>query len=229
MLSKENILVSSKENNEPSWLTDLRTSSFEKMHKLSYPKMQRFSYQDWPLIAKEDFKWQNQPDFFIKKENHDLLNDKGIILCDLFTAIKQYPDLVKSALASVIKNDEDKLTAYHYAYLNSGLFLYIPKNTVLAEPITVTLNPTQDPYISHLLIVTEDNSQVKFLEEIQNEDKAVKSANLMVEIVAHPGSHVEFSSLDEMDKDTTLYFNRRARIENDAHVEWAIAFMNDCN
>lgn len=67
MLSKENILVSSKENNEPSWLTDLRTSSFEKMHKLSYPKMQRFSYQDWPLIAKEDFKWQNQPDFFIKK------------------------------------------------------------------------------------------------------------------------------------------------------------------
>ncbi len=228
MLTKENLLNFSHKNNESSWLTDLRIKSFERLEELDYPKMQRFSYQDWPLIKKEDFSWSNQADFSLKEEQK-LLEKKGIILTDIFTASKKYPELVQSTLGSVIKHNEDKLTAYHYAYLNSGLFLYIPKDTILTEPITISLSPTQDTYISHLLIVADNNSKVKFLEEIQDKDKKASSASLMVELIARPGSHIEFSSLDELSQDTTLYFNRRAKIEKDAHVEWAIAFMNDCN
>ena len=228
MLTKENLLNFSHKNNESSWLTDLRIKAFERLEELDYPKMQRFSYHDWPLIKKEDFSWSNQADFSLKEEQK-LLEKKGIILTDIFTASKKYPELVQSTLGSVIKHNEDKLTAYHYAYLNSGLFLYIPKDTILTEPITISLSPTQDTYISHLLIVADNNSKVKFLEEIQDKDKKASSASLMVELIARPGSHIEFSSLDELSQDTTLYFNRRAKIEKDAHVEWAIAFMNDCN
>lgn len=228
MLTKENLLNFSHKNNESSWLTDLRLKAFERLEELDYPKMQRFSYQDWPLIKKEDFSWSNQADFSLKEEQK-LLEKKGIILTDIFTASKKYPELVQSTLGSVIKHNEDKLTAYHYAYLNSGLFLYIPKDIILTEPITISLSPTQDTYISHLLIVADNNSKVKFLEEIQDKEKKASSASLMVELIARPGSHIEFSSLDELSQDTTLYFNRRAKIEKDAHVEWAIAFMNDCN
>lgn len=228
MLTKENLLNFSHKNNESSWLTDLRIKSFERLEELDYPKMQRFSYQDWPLIKKEDFSWSNQADFSLKEEQK-LLEKKGIILTDIFTASKKYPELVQSTFGSVIKHNEDKLAAYHYAYLNSGLFLYIPKDTILTEPITISLSPTQDTYISHLLIVADNNSKVKFLEEIQDKEKKASSASLMVELIARPGSHIEFSSLDELSQDTTLYFNRRAKIEKDAHVEWAIAFMNDCN
>lgn len=228
MLTKENLLNFSHKNNESSWLTDLRIKSFERLEELDYPKMQRFSYQDWSLIKKEDFSWSNQADFSLKEEQK-LLEKKGIILTDIFTASKKYPELVQSTFGSVIKHNEDKLAAYHYAYLNSGLFLYIPKDTILTEPITISLSPTQDTYISHLLIVADNNSKVKFLEEIQDKEKKASSASLMVELIARPGSHIEFSSLDELSQDTTLYFNRRAKIEKDAHVEWAIAFMNDCN
>ncbi|MBZ4029245.1 Fe-S cluster assembly protein SufD [Lactobacillus johnsonii] len=228
MLTKENLLNFSHKNTESSWLTNLRIKAFERLEELDYPKMQRFSYHDWPLIKKEDFPWSNQADFSLKEEQK-LLEKKGIILTDIFTASKKYPELVQSTLGSVIKHNEDKLTAYHYAYLNSGLFLYIPKDTILTEPITISLSPTQDTYISHLLIVADNNSKVKFLEEIQDKEKKASSASLMVELIARPGSHIEFSSLDELSQDTTLYFNRRAKIEKDAHVEWAIAFMNDCN
>ncbi|QXL46916.1 Fe-S cluster assembly protein SufD [Lactobacillus johnsonii] len=228
MLTKENLLNFSHKNNESSWLTDLRLKAFERLEELDYPKMQRFSYQDWPLIKKEDFSWSNQADFSLKEEQK-LLEKKGIILTDIFTASKKYPELVQSTFGSVIKHNEDKLTAYHYAYLNSGLFLYIPKDTILTEPITISLSPTQDTYISHLLIVADNNSKVKFLEEIQDKEKKASSASSMVELIARSGSHIEFSSLDELSQDTTLYFNRRAKIEKDAHVEWAIAFMNDCN
>lgn len=228
MLTKENLLNFSHKNTESSWVTDLRIKSFERLEELDYPKMQRFSYHDWPLVKKEDFPWSNQADFSLKEEQK-LLEKKGIILTDIFTASKKYPELVQSTLGSVIKYNEDKLTVYHYAYLNSGLFLYIPKDTILTEPITISLSPTQDTYISHLLIVADNNSKVKFLEEIQDKEKKASSASLMVELIARPASHIEFSSLDELSQDTTLYFNRRAKIEKDAHVEWAIAFMNDCN
>lgn len=228
MLTKENLLNFSHKNTESSWVTDLRIKSFERLEELDYPKMQRFSYHDWPLVKKEDFPWSNQADFSLKEEQK-LLEKKGIILTDIFTASKKYPELVQSTLGSVIKHNEDKLTVYHYAYLNSGLFLYIPKDTILTEPITISLSPTQDTYISHLLIVADNNSKVKFLEEIQDKEKKASSASLMVELIARPASHIEFSSLDELSQDTTLYFNRRAKIEKDAHVEWAIAFMNDCN
>lgn len=228
MLTKENLLNFSHKNNESSWLTDLRIKAFKRLEELDYPRMQRFSYHDWPLVKKEDFPWFNQADFSLKEEQK-LLEKKGIILTDIFTASKKYPELVQSTLGSVIKHNEDKLTAYHYAYLNSGLFLYIPKDTILTEPITISLSPTQDIYISHLLIIADNNSKVKFLEEIQDKEKKASSASLMVELIVRPGSHIEFSSLDELSQDTTLYFNRRAKIEKDAHVEWAIAFMNDCN
>lgn len=46
---------------------------------------------------------------------------------------------MQSILGSVIKHNEDKLTAYHYAYLNYGLFLYIPKDTILTDPITISM------------------------------------------------------------------------------------------
>ena len=141
MLTKENLLNFSHKNNGSSWLTDLRIKSFERLEELDYPKMQRFSYQDWPLIKKEDFSWSNQADFSLKEEQK-LLEKKGIILTDIFTASKKYPELVQSTFGSVIKHNEDKLAAYHYAYLNSGLFLYIPKDTTLTEPITISLSST---------------------------------------------------------------------------------------
>lgn len=132
MLTKENLLNFSHKNNESSWLTDLRIKAFERLEELDCPKMRRFSYHDWPLIKKEDFFWSNQADFSLKEEQK-LLEKKDIILTDIFTASKKYPELVQSILGSVIKHNEDKLTAYYYAYLNSGLFLYIPKDATMGK------------------------------------------------------------------------------------------------
>lgn len=88
MLTKENLLNFSHKNTESSWLTNLRIKAFERLEELDYPKMQRFSYHDWPLIKKEDFPWSNQADFSLKEEQK-LLEKKGIILTDIFTASKK--------------------------------------------------------------------------------------------------------------------------------------------
>lgn len=38
-------------------------------------------------------------------------------------------------MKDAVKIDEHKLTALHAALLNGGVFLYVPKNVVVEEPI----------------------------------------------------------------------------------------------
>lgn len=56
------------------------------------------------------------------------LIDKGVIFTDLFTAMKEVPELVNQYyMTKAVPMDEDKMTAAHAAFMNSGMFLYVPK------------------------------------------------------------------------------------------------------
>ncbi|WP_308557740.1 Fe-S cluster assembly protein SufD [uncultured Lactobacillus sp.] len=234
---------------EPKWLLEKREAAFEQIDKLDFPRMQRFHYKNWPLMENESIKpFDSDPALIEKDENANLIQfgqttvsvsldeemkQDGVILSDIFSAIKNHPELVqKYLMTEVIDANEDKLTANHMAYFNSGLFLYIPKNVQVKNPIEVDLiqDSTQDAnWNPHILIVAEQGSSVKFLQHLSTVGDHKNTASMMVEIVANPESKVEFSSLEEISKQTTLYFNRRAKIKKDAHVEWAIGFMNDCD
>lgn len=234
---------------EPKWLLERRVNALASFANLTLPHMQRFHYQDWPLFEQQNLAFHESTDDLnsknehanliqfgqstIKAELNSKLQEQGVILTDIFTACRQYPELLqKYLMTEAIKPDEDKFTANHLAFFNSGLFLYLPKNLQLKEPIEVELiqdSTQKEAWNPHILIVAEDNSAVKFLQHLSTIGNEKNSASMMVEIIANPGSHVEFSSLEEIGKNTTLYFNRRAKIKKDAHVEWAIGFMNDCN
>ena len=56
------------------------------------------------------------------------LAEQGVIFTDIFTALQDYPELVHEYYMQVtVKPDEDRLTAFHTALMNSGMFLYVPK------------------------------------------------------------------------------------------------------
>lgn len=243
------LIKNSQIRHEPDWLLEKRKSAFNLISNLSLPSMQRFHYQNWPLMKDENLIYHDSDSSLIELSQNDnfiqigqktvsiklskQLQDKGVILTDIFTACQKYPELVqKYLMTEVIKADENKLTADHAAYFNSGLFLYIPKKMQLQKPIEVELvqdSTQKENWNPHILIVADNGSSVKFLQHLSTIGDKANFASMMVEIVANPESHIEFSSLEELGAKTTFYFNRRAKIKNDAHVEWAIGFMNDCN
>lgn len=233
---------------EPDWLLERRISALAQITNLKMPTIQRFSYSDWPLLENQSLKYQRSEDNIDFDSNANLvqlgqdtlqvklaenLKEKGVILTDIFTAIKNYPKLLhKYFMTEAVKFDEDSLTANHLAYFNSGVFIYLPKNLSLKEPIELEL--IQDSRISqnwnpHILIVADDNSQVKILQHLRTVGDKKNSASLIIEIIANSDSHVEFSSLEELSEKTLLYFNRRAIVKKDAHVEWAAGFMSSCD
>ena len=249
--AKQQLTVASQQNEEPASLLDRRLAARDLMAKLRLPRMQRFNFRDWPLIADQPLEWVSSdtdlekiaPDdevirvtqvgqTTVKVHIPERLRAAGVVLTDIFTAARQYPEMFDKYFMSAIKTDENLLTASHVAYLNAGLFLYVPKNVEIEKPIEAELvqDNTQDqPLISHILVVADRGSKVKFIQHLTTVGDQANPANMMIELIARDNSEIDFSSLDELGAQTHTYFKRRADIGRDAHVEWAVGLMNDGN
>lgn len=249
--AKQQLTVASQQNEEPASLLDRRLAARDLMAQLRLPRMQRFNFRDWPLIADQPLEWVSSdtdlekiaPDdevirvtqvgqTTVKVHIPERLRTAGVVLTDIFTAARQYPEMFEKYFMSAIKTDENLLTAYHVAYLNAGLFLYVPKNVEIEKPIEAELvqdNTQGQPLISHILVVADRGSKVKFIQHLTTVGDQANPANMMIELIARDNSEIDFSSLDELGAQTHTYFKRRADIGRDAHVEWAVGLMNDGN
>lgn len=67
----------------------------------------------------------------VKKE----LEDVGIIFCDIDTAIREYPDLVKKYVGSVVTPEDNKFAALNSAVFSGGSFAYCPKGVKTPMPL----------------------------------------------------------------------------------------------
>ena len=251
---KEAIIAFSKSHEEPDWMLKLRQEGLSKIEELDLPIIERAQFGRWPLLeSKGAFpevtaQYMNgialQTDF---TENQAYMiqcgqqtvelylpksyEEKGVVFTDIFTALKDYPDLVEKVyMHQAVKMNEDKLTAFHAAFMNTGLFLYVPENVVLKEPFEVhhIQNSTiKETFVKHVLIYAATNSSFSYVEKFQTVGKEKNSANIIVEVIAESGSKVNFSAVDQLGKETTTYFNRRGHLLGDARVDWALGVMNN--
>ncbi|MFV0557581.1 MAG: Fe-S cluster assembly protein SufD [Enterococcus sp.] len=240
---------------EPDWMLQLRQQAVQQADELALPKIERVKFNRWPLfeIDQEALFGESYADFgnvpsFDEIDNHPLivqsgevsvfeqlpqtLADQGVIFTDLFTAMQDYPELVQEHLMTAVPFAEDKLTAAHAAFLNSGVFLYVPKNVVIHEPLEAIFYHNGDVkthFFKHVLIVADTHSEFSYLERfISQGTQAEKIAgNIVVEVIAKPGAKVKFSAIDQLGENISTYINRRGQIMQDAAIDWAIGVMND--
>lgn len=228
---------------EPSWFTKMRINTYQQLTNLKMPVFQKINYSSWPIHPQKPFltnkiqNYQDKQDFDIIQINSETkkiripqkLQDQGVIICDLFQALKQYPELIQNYFMKLaVKADENYLTAEHLVNLNSGLVIYVPKNVKIKEPISILFEQAQSDYIHHLLLVADKNSEVNYLESISSNDNS-KVANIIAEVVALENSHVKYSSIDQLSKTTTAYLNRRGYLAKDARIDWSLGMMSDGN
>lgn len=219
-MTPDKLVQLATENNEPDWFIQKRIEALKLMDELEFPKMQRFDYHRWQLTS--------ETSRIIRNKFED---SQDYILMDIFEATKKYPDLIKKYyMNKVIKSNENKLTAYHTAFLNQGLFLYVPKNTVLEKPIKLNLQQDSDsPFVSHILILAGENTQFSFIQKMMTVGDQKAVANCVVEIVAQANSVVKYAAVDELGDNVTSYLSRRAYVDQNAYVDWSIGLMNSGN
>ncbi|MCM1597217.1 Fe-S cluster assembly protein SufD [Latilactobacillus sakei] len=254
-ITPEQVAAFSIAHQEPDWFAALRQTALGQIEKLDLPIFEKINYKHWPIMAASaptlttsvtdklpemvadltaDQPYVIQVGQKIAKLNlPSELAEQGVIFTDIFTALQDYPELVHEYYMQVtVKPDEDRLTAFHTALMNSGMFLYVPKNVVIKQPITAyyVQDSTQaTDFIHHVLIVAEQNSEFSYLENLQTMGDHKNLANMVVEVIAKDNSHVHFSAVDAFGKSVTTYLNRRGHLMRDARIDWALGFMNDGN
>ena len=65
--------------------------------------------------------------------------EAGVIFCSMSEAIKEYPDLVREHLGSVVPVGDNYFTALNAAVFSDGSFCYIPKGGVGGATLTPSL------------------------------------------------------------------------------------------
>lgn len=251
---KEQLATFSALHEEPAWMSDLRQKALAQMDELELPFFERVRYHRWPLLdlptgafdpAAKDvgvvaFDELNDNPMLVQVDDTTVLEqmpqhlaDKGVIFTDLFTAMTEHSELVQEYfMTKAVLPEEDKLTAAHAAFFNSGAFLYVPKNVVIEEPVEAIFQQTaNEHFFKHVLIVAEENSELTYMERFTSEgDSTAKvPANIVVEVIAKAGARIKFSAVDRLGGNLTTYLNRRGHLMKDASIDWAIGVMNDGN
>ncbi|MDT2864335.1 Fe-S cluster assembly protein SufD [Vagococcus carniphilus] len=249
----DDITLFSSSQEEPQWMLDLRLNALEKAAELDLPKIERVKIHRWPLmnvgsLNEEVLGNPVLPSFDEMEDNPMIiqgrtttmyeqmpveLSEQGVIFTDIFTALRDHGDLVKEYfMTKAVPVEEDRLTAFHAAMMNGGVFLYVPKNVVVKdafESLFFQNMGDNSAWVKHVLIVAEENSEITYLERLHSEGETSEklSANVVVEVIAKRGSKVKFAAIDRLGKDISTYMNRRAYIMRDASVDWALGIMND--
>ncbi len=252
----DDLTAFSKHKNEPDWMLQLRMQALSKIEALPLPNIERVQFDRWPLLeAEQAFQAMSADDLegvsfqidekseqaaVIQFGQHTVIEklpesyrQQGVIFTDIFTALKDYPDLVREAYMQLaVQPDEDCLTAFHAAFMNSGVFLYVPKDVHLTEPLEAHFfqnSRIKEPFVKHVLIYADTNSSFSYVEKFETLFHEPNTANCIIEVVAKPGAEVKFSAVDQLGENTTAYFNRRGHLMHHAHVDWALGVMNNGN
>ena len=162
------------------------------------------------------------------------LVEQGVVFTDFHSALEEIPQVIEKYFATALKFDEDKLSAYHTAYFNSGAVLYVPDNVEIDLPlegIFLQDSTSNVPLNKHVLIIAGRHAKVNYLERFETiGDSDVKAtANIAVEVLAQAGSQVKFAAIDRLGNNITTYISRRGRLDNDASIDWALGVMNEGN
>ena len=159
------------------------------------------------------------------------LAEKGVIFCPISEAIKDYPDIVKKYLGSVVPQNDNYFAALNCAVFTDGSFVYIPKGVKCPMELSTyfRINEKNTGQFERTLIIADEDSYVSYLEGCtapQRDENQLHAA--VVELVAHKNSEIKYSTVqnwypgDETGKGGIFNFvtKRGACLGDSSKISW---------
>lgn len=134
----------------------------------------------------------------VKTTFKESLAEKGIIFCSFSEAVKDYPELVRKYLASVVPIGDNFFSALNSAVFSDGSFCYIPKGVRCPMDLSsyFRINAAGTGQFERTLIIAEEGSYLSYLEgcTAPMRDTAQLHAAI-VEIVVKANAEVKYSTV----------------------------------
>lgn len=134
----------------------------------------------------------------VKTTFKETLAELGIIFCSMSEAIREYPDLVKKYLGSVVPYTDNYFSALNAAVFSDGSFCYIPKGVRCPMELSTyfRINAANTGQFERTLIVADDDSYVSYLEGCtapMRDENQLHAA--VVELVAMERAEIKYSTV----------------------------------
>ncbi|APP03467.1 Fe-S cluster assembly protein SufD [Lactobacillus delbrueckii] len=209
-----------------AWFAKMQAEAAATLPDLPRPDFAKVDYRAWPLSLTRPL--QKRVAFSIEAGAE--FWTKGCVACDWETALAEHGDLLEKYFGRAANFKENRLLGENVAKMEQGLFIYVPDNVALAEPLTVTYlqdSQKQEDFALHVLLVAGKNAAFSYFEKVASRGDKEATANLVVEICALAGSRVKYAAIDRLGKNTTAYLKRVAWVGRDAKVDWAMGMLSD--
>jgi Fe-S cluster assembly protein SufB len=126
------------------------------------------------------------------------LKEAGVIFCSFSEAVKEYPELVKKYLGSVVPYTDNFYAALNSAVFSDGSFVYIPRGVTCPMELSTyfRINTQNTGQFERTLIIAEPGSYVSYLEGCtapQFDENQLHAA--VVELVAHEDAEIKYSTV----------------------------------
>ena len=253
--SIENSLIDeiSASRNEPNWLKEYRRDSLGIYHELpqevsplynKYTDAKKMNPEQVSLsintnsgipefLKKRIEEVKNQTSIIQIGSNIDSVNisenliSSGLIVSSINDALKNNNELVEKIIKSA-NSKEDKYTALNNAAFNSGLFVFIPKNLIVKEPIHLLSCLSDDGIstISRNLIIAEDNTKATIVQELYSPKINTQQAYLeLLNTSVGANSNLDITTLQMMEQNSVNFSTRRTDLSQDAKINWYLGLF----
>src|SRR5271155_5260982 len=205
--------VKPTEHQVNSW-EDLPDAIKNTYEKLGIPEAER------KYLAGVTAQYESEVVFHRNREDLEAL---GIIFCDMDTAVRDYPDLVRKYFGTIIPPNDNKFAALNSAVWSGGSFIYVPPGVQVEMPLQAyfRINAENMGQFERTLIIADEGSQVHYVEGCSAPVYSTDSLHsAVVELVALPGARITYTTIQNWSNNVYTLVTKRARAEAEARVEW---------
>jgi Fe-S cluster assembly protein SufD len=205
-----------------AWLELVRGSAMDRFEQLGFPSVtgEEWKYTNLASLARESFVPATASEEisadvnkfaypetatahlvvvngFLREELSVKTGLESVVAVDLFHAgaDARYNKIIRKYLARNAGYHDSGLTALNTAFLQSGVFIWIPKNVELETPIQITF--VADPWAQgsanfpRVLIVAEENSSATVIESFVSNGAERYFTNAVAEVVVKDGARLD--------------------------------------
>lgn len=134
----------------------------------------------------------------VKTTFKETLAEEGIIFCSFSDAVKEYPELVKRYLGTVVPYTDNFFAALNSAVFSDGSFCYIPKGVRCPMELSTyfRINAANTGQFERTLLIADEEAYVSYLEGCtapMRDENQLHAA--IVEIIAENNAEVKYSTV----------------------------------
>ncbi len=155
--------------------------------------------------------------------NREDLEKLGVLFCDMDTAVRDYPELVREYFGTIIPSNDNKFAALNSAVWSGGSFIYVPPGVHVEEPLQAyfRINAESMGQFERTLIIVDEGAFCHYVEGCSAPVYTNDSLHAaVVEVVVKEGGRCRYTTIQNWSINVLNLVTKRAAAYRNATMEW---------